>query len=61
MSTDDTKSSSIIFMCARCGEEFESDWSEEEALEEKNRLFGAVPIEQCSVVCDDCFKIIMRQ
>jgi rubredoxin len=47
--------------CDNCGLVFESDWSEEEALAEKERLFGDFPLEDCAHVCDECFKAIMAQ
>ena len=49
------------YECAVCRGVFEKGWSDEEALEEKTELFGAVPAEECSVVCDDCFEILMRR
>jgi hypothetical protein len=47
--------------CDNCGLVFETDWSEEEALAEKERLFGDFPLEDCAHVCDDCFKAAMSQ
>lgn len=44
------------YTCAACGETFVSGWSEEEALAELKANFGNIPKEDCSVVCDDCFK-----
>lgn len=48
------------FICAHCKEEFEFDWSEEEAIEEKNKNFGDIDIKNCSIVCDDCYEKIME-
>lgn len=45
------------YKCARCGETFETEWTDEEAkVEAKNNGFN---IEDCDVVCDDCYKEIM--
>ena len=44
------------YVCAVCKEEFESDWSEEEALDELSKTFPGIPVEECESVCDDCFK-----
>lgn len=46
------------YTCAVCKGEFESNWTEEEANAEKERDFGAVPLDQCDVVCDECYKQI---
>lgn len=47
------------YTCARCGETYESGWSEEEMLEEKTQLFGDVSKEECEVLCDNCFKYLI--
>lgn len=44
------------YQCAMCERTFESERSEEEALAEKQELWGDVPIEDCDVVCDDCWQ-----
>ena len=43
------------FICARCGETYESGWTEEEALQELKETFNT-PVEECAKVCDDCYK-----
>jgi hypothetical protein len=50
------------YICDECkGEfEYESDWSEEDALKEKENNFGNIPIENCGIVCDDCYNKIMQ-
>jgi len=48
------------YKCASCGEIFEKDWSDEEALEERNEVFGNVPDSECDLVCDDCYRKIMN-
>lgn len=47
--------------CEGCGVIFESEWSEEECQEEKQKLWGDIPEEDCCTVCDDCFQKIMVQ
>jgi len=46
---------SRTFKCALCQEEFESAWTEEEALAELKKTFD-IPKEECDVVCDECYK-----
>ncbi len=49
------------YLCAACGGIFEKGQTEEEALKEKEANgWGAVPMEDCDVVCDDCYKKIMN-
>jgi hypothetical protein len=52
-------------VCAYCGEEFEptddETWDDVKAHAELEQNFPGVPIEECAVVCDDCFKVMMRQ
>jgi len=47
------------FTCAKCKETFESGWSDEEALQEKDQIFPDITIDKCEVICDDCFNEIM--
>lgn len=47
---------SDTYICKMCNKEFETDWSHEEAVEEKEKIFGDIPIEECDVVYDDCFQ-----
>lgn len=51
---------SNTYICAVCKGEFEKGWSDEEALKEKNENFGNIKgfskIEDCDLVCDDCYK-----
>jgi hypothetical protein len=48
------------YRCAWCGNVYDlernEDWSEEKARAEKERDFPGVPMEQCVVVCDDCYQ-----
>jgi hypothetical protein len=43
------------YTCAHCGGTFKRGWSEEEALAEKQQLWGDLPLEECAQLCDDCF------
>jgi hypothetical protein len=45
----------VIFTCALCGIEFESDGPEAEAQAEAVEVFGAYDPEEDAVVCDDCW------
>lgn len=47
------------YTCAVCHETFEYGWTDDEATAEKEQLWGNVPIEECEIVCDDCFQRIM--
>jgi hypothetical protein len=44
------------FKCDHCGETFDKAWSDEEALAESKELWGELPPEAQSVICDECFK-----
>jgi Fe2+ or Zn2+ uptake regulation protein len=48
------------FTCAKCGEFFESAWTQEEAMTEKNRDWAGVPFTECVIVCDGCYRVVMR-
>ena len=48
------------FTCACCKEEHLSAWTEEEAIQEKNELFGDMPLDEMAKVCTDCFDKIMK-
>lgn len=48
----------LEYQCAMCGGTFESDRPDEEAIAEKDLLFGAIPMEQCDIICEDCFQSI---
>ena len=47
------------FTCERCGETFESDWTDESANAEMLATFGELPKEDQAVVCDECYASIM--
>jgi DNA-directed RNA polymerase subunit RPC12/RpoP len=45
------------YICANCRKTFIEGWSDEEAAQEARILFGTeIPIEERSVICDDCYK-----
>jgi hypothetical protein len=43
------------YVCAICGGEYIKGVSEEEAIKEKEEYFGNTPVEECDLVCDDCW------
>ena len=48
------------YTCARCEKTYEKTWTDEEAMKETKENFGEdIEIEDCSVVCDDCYNILM--
>ena len=44
------------YTCARCGNTYEYEWTDEEALKEMRATYGDLPPEDRAVICDDCFK-----
>lgn len=48
-----------LYTCALCMKDFEGARSDEEAMAEKAALWGDIPVEECEVVCEDCFNLIM--
>ncbi len=42
------------YTCEGCGQTFKSRWTDEQALSEKERMWGDVPIEECSILCHEC-------
>ena len=53
------------YTCAVCGETYnktrDGSWSDEKAEEELQSNFGPIPLEECDIVCDSCYKRIMNQ
>ena len=51
------------FICSQCKEEFEEEWTKEEALKESKELFPKnwENGDEMVVVCDDCFNIIIGE
>ena len=48
------------YICSNCKMEFESGWSEEEAINEMQKNFGNIPEKNRVVVCDDCHRELME-
>lgn len=50
------------YQCASCHGIFEKhkEWTEEKKLKEKQQNFGDLPLENCEIVCDDCYNKIMK-
>lgn len=42
------------YTCSVCENTYEKGWSDEEAMKEKNTLWGDAPLEEFSIVCEDC-------
>jgi DNA-directed RNA polymerase subunit RPC12/RpoP len=50
---------STTYTCAQCNQEFETDWTDEEASLEFDQSFEGSDIRNAAIVCDDCYKLIM--
>ncbi len=46
------------YICSMCKGEFEYNWTEEEAVAEKNENFPDVPMKECDIICDVCWNKI---
>ena len=46
------------YKCAMCKEVFEEGRTKEDALAELAEVFPGASVEDCDVVCDDCWKKI---
>jgi len=49
------------FKCDKCGEVFNSTWTDGNALEEMRSDFGDLSKEERAIVCDDCYKEIKEE
>jgi Fe2+ or Zn2+ uptake regulation protein len=49
------------YKCSCCGGFFENRCSDEEAEAERQKNFPGVPLSECELVCDDCYKKIMKE
>ena len=47
------------YKCAVCQNVYEKGQTDEEAQVELENNFGHFELEECDIVCDDCYKIIM--
>lgn len=43
------------YICDACYGTFTTEWTDEDAMAESRRLFGNLPVEELSRVCEDCF------
>lgn len=49
------------YICEQCGKEYEKGWSDEEAEKELKEMFGShYTPEDCAIVCEDCYKELMK-
>jgi hypothetical protein len=48
------------FTCSACGNEFESGWSEAEAIAEARALFAGDRLRHLKEVCDDCYSAFLK-
>lgn len=46
------------YYCALCGNIYTKEWSDEEAMEETHTYWPGVDMEQCGIMCDDCWQKI---
>jgi len=47
---------SDTYTCAGCGGVFLKVWSDEEAKAEKDAIWPDVPVSECAVLCDGCWR-----
>ena len=48
------------YTCDYCKRTFLEGWDKDEAVEELHQTFGEFALEQCHIVCDDCYKEYME-
>jgi hypothetical protein len=44
------------FTCVVCRKTFTEGWSEEEAMAELAKNFPDVPLSECEILCEDCYR-----
>jgi hypothetical protein len=44
------------YQCSDCKKTYQTTWTDEEALAEAAMIFGDVPKEKLTVVCDECYR-----
>lgn len=49
------------YVCAICRVKFVSEWTDEEAKDELKEKFGETNIQECEVVCEDCYNKLMEK
>lgn len=47
------------FICEECKKEFIKEWSDDEAEIEFKTEFPDFPMENCAIVCEDCYHRLM--
>jgi hypothetical protein len=57
----DTRMNGATFTCACCGRSFKRNWSDEEAAAELGQRFPGFEPDDCALVCDDCYKALLRR
>jgi hypothetical protein len=55
----DNVSEDDAYTCEACGGTFRKIWSDEDAVAKMHAVFGDIPPDKRSVVCDDCYVAIM--
>ena len=48
------------YICFNCKLKFLKGWSDQAALKEKEKEFPSISWKEMYIVCDDCFKTIMK-
>lgn len=49
------------FQCAVCGGIFTPTWDDSEAVQEFEENFPGYSVDDCDIVCDDCYNQIMKK
>lgn len=57
----DTDTTDNTYTCARCRKTYEYGRPDGEALAEKDALWPDVPLDECDIICDDCFRTLMQK
>lgn len=47
------------YQCWSCGGTFNKGWSDKEAIEELHNRMPGLNLDECAVVCDDCYNEMM--
>jgi hypothetical protein len=48
------------YICDMCKNKYEKLLTEEEAIAEKDKYFPDISLDECGIVCDDCYKSILN-
>ena len=49
------------YQCSACGGVFQKGRSDEEAEQESREIWGEIPQEDKTIICDDCFKSYLKK